>query len=228
MSLSLASSTPWELTSSATRFYLVTNAGRAVEDLAWLASHAQRWNETHGASEQLTMKIIDDHALIALQGPRSHLALQRVLSPEFSLQRSLVFGSSIFQPISALGNAQVHIARTGYTGEDGFELAVPAGVADSLARMLLEQDEVKLAGLAARDSLRLEAGLCLYGHDLDEITGVGEAGLGWVVGKDRRTAGSFIGSERTLAELAKGGVARKRVGLVVEKGAPARGKTASP
>lgn len=84
---------------------------------------------------------------------------------------------------------------------------------------------MKLSGLAARDSLRLEAGLCLYGHDLDEGTGVGEAGLGWVVGKDRRTLGedSFIGSERTLKELKKGGTERKRIGLVVEKGPPARG-----
>lgn len=135
------------------------------------------------------MSIVDDHALIALQGPRSHLALQRLLAPDFSLQRQLFFGSSTFQKIPTLGGAVVHVARTGYTGEDGFELAVPSGVAEELARALLEQGEVKLAGLAARDSLRLEAGLCLYGHDLDEGTGVGEAGLGWVVGKFRRTGG---------------------------------------
>lgn len=114
--------------------------------------------------------------------------------------------------------------------------------------MLLDQPEVKMAGLAARDSLRLEAGLCLYGHDLDEGTGIGEAGLAWVVGaprlpfvparrdpltfqscigKDRRSPGAFIGSERTLAELMKGGSSRKRTGLVVEKGPPARGEAFS-
>ena len=129
------------------------------------------------------MAVVDDHALIALQGPKSHLALQRLLSPDFSLQRELFFGSSSFQNVTMLGGARIHVARTGYTGEDGFELAVPSAVAEDLARALLEQAEVRLAGLAARDSLRLEAGLCLYGHDLDEGTGVGEAGLGWVVGE---------------------------------------------
>ena len=165
----------------------MTNAGRAAEDLAWLSSHAEQWNATH--DDQVKMQLVDDHTLIALQGPKSHLALQRLLAPDFSLQRELFFVSSSFQRIASLGGARVHVARTGYTGEDGFELAVPSGVAEELARALLEQGEVKLAGLAARDSLRLEAGLCLYGHDLDEGTGVGEAGLGWVVGKFRRTGG---------------------------------------
>lgn len=116
----------------------------------------------------------------------------------------------------------------GYTGEDGFEISIPPHLTEQVSQLLLDQEEVKLAGLACRDSLRLEAGLCLYGHDLDETTGVGEAGLGWLVGKDRRELGSFIGCERTFAELKKGGTSRKRVGLVVEKGPPARGQSADP
>jgi aminomethyltransferase len=191
-------------------------------------------------------------------GPQSHVALQRLLPKDVSIQKILTFGQSLHLPIHALSSsATVHIARGGYTGEDGFEISVPNAQAEDFANILLDQEEVKLAGLAARDSLRLEAGLCLYGHDLDESIGVGEAGLAWVVGtqlflslffsptsgfslcalilltdnqtahsagKDRRTPGAFIGSERTLAELKKGGTTRKRVGLVVEKGAPARGE----
>ena len=185
-------------------------------------------------------------------GPKAHIALQRLLPSDLSLQKLLTFGQSLHLSIPSLSSASgpVHIARGGYTGEDGFEISVPNAHAADFAGMLVEQDEVKLAGLAARDSLRLEAGLCLYGHDLDESVGVGEAGLAWVVGasssrslsslsfprsgplltprplprtgKDRRTPGAFIGSERTLAELKKGGTTRKRVGLVVEKGPPAR------
>lgn len=178
--------------------------------------------------------------------------MQRLLPKDLSLQKLLTFGQSLHLSIPSLSSSSsaestVHIARGGYTGEDGFEISVPNAQAEDLANMLLEQHEVKLAGLAARDSLRLEAGLCLYGHDLDESVGVGEAGLAWVVGasryqvslskgsgtdevcartgKDRRTPGAFIGSERTLAELKKGGTTRKRVGLVVEKGAPARGES---
>lgn len=157
-------------------------------------------------------------------GPKSHLALQRLLPSNYSLQDSLHFSSSVFLPLTS-NSSPVHIARGGYTGEDGFEISLPASLTTLVSQLLLDQPEVKLAGLAARDSLRLEAGLCLYGHDLDESTGVGEAGLGWVVGKDRRVVGdgAFIGSERTLKELKKGGTERKRIGLVVEKGPPARG-----
>ncbi|GAA5821731.1 hypothetical protein JCM11251_000994 [Rhodosporidiobolus azoricus] len=201
-------------------FYLVTNAGRADVDIPWITSQVERWNSSR--SETVTFSILDSSALIALQGPKAHVALQRLLPDSHSLQSSLTFGRSLHVPISNLSNSSVHIARGGYTGEDGFEISVPNSLASDLAGMLLDQEEVKLAGLAARDSLRLEAGMCLYGHDLDETVGVGEAGLAWVVGKDRRVEGSFIGSERTLKELKKGGVQRRRVGLVVEKGAPAR------
>lgn len=118
-----------------------------------------------------------------LAGPQSHVALQRLLPKDVSIQKLLTFGQSMHLPIHALSSsATVHIARGGYTGEDGFEISVPNAQAEDFANILLDQEEVKLAGLAARDSLRLEAGLCLYGHDLDESIGVGEAGLAWVVG----------------------------------------------
>ncbi|TNY20415.1 hypothetical protein DMC30DRAFT_416973 [Rhodotorula diobovata] len=203
-------------------FYLVTNAGRSEVDIPWIKKHVEEWNASH--KEQVQFEVMPNHALVALQGPKAHVALQRLLPSDLSVQKLLTFGQSLHLPIPSLSSSSgpVHIARGGYTGEDGFEISVPNAHAADFAGMLLEQDEVKLAGLAARDSLRLEAGLCLYGHDLDESVGVGEAGLAWVVGKDRRTPGAFIGSERTLAELKKGGTTRKRVGLVVEKGAPAR------
>jgi len=168
---------------------------------------------------------------IYLTGPASATALAALLSPSSPSLSSLTFGHSFQTTLPSLpGSPEVHIARGGYTGEDGFEISVTekspgsSGETEGVARALLDQPTVKLAGLAARDSLRLEAGLCLYGHDLDETVGIGEAGLAWVVGKDRRTPGAFVGAERTLRELQKGGVGitRKRIGLVVEKGAPAR------
>lgn len=122
--------------------------------------------------------------LLLRVGPKSHTALQRLLPSSQSLQKLLTFGTSLHLPIPSLSSCPpLHIARGGYTGEDGFEISVPAEFAADFAGMLLEQEEVKLAGLAARDSLRLEAGLCLYGNDLDESVGVGEAALNWVVGE---------------------------------------------
>ncbi|GAA5946649.1 hypothetical protein JCM3765_000332 [Sporobolomyces pararoseus] len=201
-------------------FYLVTNAGRADIDLPWIHSQIDKWN---ASNDKVEFKVLHDSALVALQGPKSHTALQRLLPSSQSLQKLLTFGTSLHLPIPSLSSCPpLHIARGGYTGEDGFEISVPAQFAADFAGMLLEQEEVKLAGLAARDSLRLEAGLCLYGNDLDESVGVGEAALNWVVGKDRRTEGAFIGSSRTLKELGKGGCSRKRIGLTIEKGAPAR------
>ncbi|KAK4046760.1 Aminomethyltransferase, mitochondrial [Microbotryomycetes sp. JL201] len=208
-------------------FYLVTNAGCAARDLEWISSHLATWNSSHSDSERVKMTVLSNSGLIALQGPEAHVALQKLVvqdSGSFELNKQLVFGQSAFIKLGASSTiGTVHVARGGYTGEDGFEISVDTaqGTVD-LAEALVDQPQVKLAGLAARDSLRLEAGLCLYGHDLNEQTGVGEAALNWVVGKDRRQSGSFIGSERTLDELKKGGCRRKRIGLVVEKGAPAR------
>jgi aminomethyltransferase len=119
----------------------------------------------------------------------------------------------------------VFVSRSGYTGEDGFELSVPADQAERIARHFLAQAEVMPIGLGARDSLRLEAGLCLYGHDLDETTSPVEADLAWTIGRARRAggprAGGFPGAERILHELAQG-AERRRVGLLPEGRAPVR------
>jgi aminomethyltransferase len=120
-----------------------------------------------------------------------------------------------------VGGIDCHISRSGYTGEDGFEISLAAHKAEELARLLLAQDGVQPAGLGARDSLRLEAGLCLYGHDIDETTSPVEAGLAWSIQKRRRAEAGFPGSARILRELEQG-PSRRRVGLKPNGRAPAR------
>ncbi len=154
------------------------------------------------------------YALLALQGPKAIDVMTR-LAPEVG---SMVFMDAISISIDGI---DIEISRSGYTGEDGFELTVPGDGADSIARLLLDQPEVEPAGLGARDALRLEAGLCLYGNDLDETTSPVEADLVWAMPKRRREAGDFLGSERILAELA-GGPRRIRVGLAPEGKRPVR------
>lgn len=161
---------------------------------------------------------ITDRALLALQGPAAEAVLA-ALVPGVAAMRFMdvgVFGSDF---------GELRISRSGYTGEDGFEISVAEGQAEALARALLTHEEVAPVGLGARDSLRLEAGLCLYGHDIDTTTTPVEAGLGWAIQKVRRAggarAGGFPGAARILAELA-GGAPRVRVGLRPEGRAPMR------
>src|SRR5262249_44149089 len=120
-----------------------------------------------------------------------------------------------------VGGIDCHVSRSGYTGEDGFEISVAAERAEDLARLLLAQGGVEPIGLGARDSLRLEAGLCLYGHDIDEATSPIEAGLAWSIQKRRRVEGGFPGARRIGEELAHG-AARRRVGIRPDGRAPAR------
>ena len=163
-------------------------------------------------------------ALLALQGPQAVTALQR-LCPGIG---QLVFMTG--GPFNVAGIA-CFVTRSGYTGEDGFEISVPATQAEALARALLAQPEVKPVGLGARNSLRLEAGLCLYGNDIDGTTTPVEAGLNWAIQKVRRAggarAGGFPGAEKILAQLAgePGAVTRKRVGLVALERVPVREHT---
>jgi len=123
--------------------------------------------------------------------------------------------------MASIGGIQVSASRAGYTGEDGFEIAVANSDADALARLLLDQPEVGPCGLGARDTLRLEAGLCLYGHDLDETISPVEADLRWSIPKRRREAGDFPGADRILAEW-ENGPSRIRVGLSAEGKRPIR------
>lgn len=205
-------------------YYVVTNAGCRDKDDAYFQQELVKWSGDRVEQEQLS-----GHALVALQGPAAARILDAALSPHHAkpdLAR-LYFGSSLYARLSA-AREPVLISRGGYTGEDGFEISIadsPTAVVESL----LEAGgaDVDLAGLGARDSLRLEAGMCLYGHDLDETTTPVEAGLSWIVPKSRRGADAgYYGADIVAQQLVpktKGGkgVDRRRVGLVVE-GAPAR------
>ncbi|KAF7308166.1 Aminomethyltransferase [Mycena chlorophos] len=194
-------------------FYVVTNAGRRDQDLAWFADRLREWNADH-ADGPVELEVLDDWGLLALQGPKAAAYLQALTSYDLT---KLTFGKSAYVPIE--GGFNLHVARGGYTGEDGFEISIPPSQTIEVAE-LLAKAPVQLTGLGARDSLRLEAGMCLYGNDLDEETTPVEAGLSWVIGKERKESGEFIGAEGVRKHL-KEGPPRRRVGLVVD-GAPAR------
>lgn len=189
--------------------FLVVNAACKHDDLAHLRAHLEPCCQVVELAER---------ALLALQGPEAERALAR-LAPECAGLR--------FMQTAALrvGGLDCRVSRLGYTGEDGFEISVAADHAAKLARTLLAAPEVRPAGLGARDSLRLEAGLCLYGHDIDRSTTPVEAGLGWTIGKRRREEGGFPGAATILRQLAEG-PPRKLVGLRPEGRAPAREGTA--
>ena len=184
------------------------------------------WKED-SSNPEVEWKILDNQGLVALQGPLAADILSRALGPkEAQALKTLYFGQSMHATIKDT-DAKVLISRGGYTGEDGFEISIPPYATEAITQFLLDsaKDELRLAGLGARDTLRLEAGMCLYGHDLDETTTPVEAALSWIIGKERRANGGFHGDSKILQQLKKksegGGVGRRRVGFVVE-GAPAR------
>ncbi|XP_040447756.1 LOW QUALITY PROTEIN: aminomethyltransferase, mitochondrial [Falco naumanni] len=183
--------------------YVVSNAGCADKDLAIMRGRAAELQAT-GSDIHLE---VSDNALLALQGPSMARVLQAGLSDDLA---KLSFMNSITTTVFGVPGCRV--TRCGYTGEDGVEISVPAGQAVELAERLLHVPEVWPAGLAARDSLRLEAGLCLYGNDIDETTTPAEAGLLWTLGKRRRTAMDFPGAAIIMAQV-KEKPKRKRVGL---------------
>lgn len=189
--------------------FLVVNAACKAQDVAHLKAALE---------PAVTVEEITDRALMALQGPMAEAVLTE-FAPEVAQMR--------FMDVRTLDldGVEAWVSRSGYTGEDGFEISVPADRAEELARRLLAHDAVAPIGLGARDSLRLEAGLCLYGHDIDTETLPGEAGLGWAIQKVRRSGGArqggFPGADAVLAQLADG-PARKRVGLRPEGRAPMR------
>lgn len=189
------------------RLALVVNASRKAEDFALLRAALP-------ASVRLTVR--DDDALVALQGPGAAPALMR-LAPN-SGAASMAFMSA--RPLDLAGFA-AEVSRSGYTGEDGYEISLPANKVEAFARKLLADSEVAPIGLGARDTLRLEAGLCLYGHELDETIDPIEAGLAWSIQKRRRVEGGFPGAARIQAALSSG-PAKRRVGLRLDGRAPAR------
>ncbi len=188
------------------KWFLVLNASRKADDVRHIAEHVP---------ESIRPLLDDARALLALQGPLAATALTR-LWPGADAMKFLDVA-----PKAEIAGAPAIVSRSGYTGEDGFEISVAAEHAETVARALLAQPEVAPAGLGARDSLRLEAGLCLYGQDIDELTTPIEAGLGWVIGKRRRTAWDFLGGV-AIRDQAENGAARIRVGLRLDGAAPAR------
>ncbi len=190
------------------RLFLVVNASRREVDLPHIAE---------ALPEGVRLTPIEDRALLALQGPLAATVMARLSPAATSLP---------FMGVAELDIAGIPclVARSGYTGEDGFEMSVPADRAEALAGAILAEEEVAPAGLGARDSLRLEAGLCLYGNDIDELTSPIEAGLNFAISKRRRENWDFPGGEVVRDQLANP-PSRLRVGLRPDGRAPARAGT---
>ncbi len=189
--------------------FLVVNAACKAEDEAHLRAHL---------SDVCVIEPLPDRALIALQGPKAESVLAK-FCPEIPAMRFMDAGPR------RVGGVECFVSRSGYTGEDGFEISVPAEAAERLAKDLLADSGVLPVGLGARDSLRLEAGLCLYGHDIDTSTTPVEGALEWSIQKSRRKggarAGGFCGADLILAQLEQG-APRRRVGFKPEGRAPVR------
>jgi aminomethyltransferase len=184
--------------------FIVVNASRKAIDFAHIGTVTP-------------VKVLEDRALLALQGPAAAAIMARISPGAEKLP---------FMGVARLMVADVQclVSRSGYTGEDGFELSIPRGMAVTLANRLIQQPEIVPAGLGARDSLRLEAGLCLYGNDIDETTSPVEAALTWAISKRRKIEGGFLGAEAIRAQL-DNGPTRRRVGICPDGRAPAREHT---
>jgi len=197
------------VTNAGDYLFLVVNAACKEQDIAHLQNHL---------ADKCEIEVMSNHALLALQGPKAGEVLAK-LAPESSEMVFMTAKNLVINGIACF------VTRSGYTGEDGFEISVANNDAEKLARLLLADESVEAIGLGARDSLRLEAGLCLYGHDLDnDITPV-EASLLWALSKPRRAEGArpggYIGAETIMAQM-QNGVERKRVGLKPQGKMPVR------
>lgn len=198
------------ITNRGDHLFVVVNAACKDADVAHMKAHL---------SDTCDITLLDDRALIALQGPRA----EAVLAELWAGVSDMKFMDVLEVP---LHDVACIVSRSGYSGEDGFEISVPVDKAEEIAKALLEHPDCEAIGLGARDSLRLEAGLCLYGNDIDTTTSPIEASLEWAIQKARRAGGDreggFPGAERILGEL-KDGTSRRRVGLKPEGKAPVRG-----
>ncbi len=184
------------------KLYMVVNGATKWDDIAHLREHLP---------DEITLNHLEDRALLALQGPKAFAALERHVTGEWPLSALTFMRFGHFQ----IAGAEAAISRSGYTGEDGFEISLPASEAARIADLLCGEPEVKPIGLGARDSLRLEAGLPLYGHDLDIRTEPVGAGLSFAINKRRRLEGKFPGAHRIL-DLLSVGPHERMVGLVLE------------
>lgn len=185
-----------------TGFYLVVNGATKWDDIGHLREHLP---------DAVTINHLEDSALFALQGPKAFEALEPLVSGELPLSALTFMRGGSFK----LGGVDAWISRSGYTGEDGFEIAVPAEKAAELADLICGQPQVRPIGLGARDSLRLEAGLPLYGHDMTDTVDPVSADLLFGINKRRRSQGGFIGADKVLPLIAAGALTR-RVGLAIE------------
>ncbi|MEH3092513.1 MAG: glycine cleavage system aminomethyltransferase GcvT [Agrobacterium cavarae] len=198
------------ITNLGDHLFVVVNASCKDADLAHMKAHL---------SDSCEITLLDDRALIALQGPRAEAVLAELWAGVSDMK---------FMDVREipLHDVPCIVSRSGYSGEDGFEISVPADKAEEIAKALLEHPDCEAIGLGARDSLRLEAGLCLYGNDIDTTTSPIEASLEWAIQKARRAGGDreggFPGADRILGELGNG-TSRRRVGLKPEGKAPVRG-----
>jgi aminomethyltransferase len=190
------------------KIYMVVNGAVKYEDIAHLREELP---------DEITINQLDERALLALQGPRAFDALKRHTTGKWPLEALSFMMGGPFE----IDGVEAWISRSGYTGEDGFEISIDASEAEHIADLLCGEPEVKPIGLGARDSLRLEAGLPLYGHDLDPETTPVMADLGFALSKRRREEGGFPGHERIMIEREQGAVV-KRVGLLVEGRQPVR------
>lgn len=201
----LGTEQPFGEVESGDAFYMVVNGATKYDDIGHLREHL---------ADEITLNHLDDRALLALQGPKAVDALDRLL-PGVAALTFMTAGAFDWN-----GHA-LWVSRSGYTGEDGYEISLPEDAATAFADAICDEPEVKPIGLGARDSLRLEAGLPLYGHDLGPDTTPVAADLGFALSKRRREEGGFPGAERILAERAAGPES-KRIGLIVEGRQPVR------
>lgn len=185
--------------------YMVVNGATKYDDIGWIIEHLP---------DEITMNHMDEQALLALQGPEAGAALASLIPGTADLF-FMQCGPFTWEDVD------LWVSRSGYTGEDGFEISLPGEAAERFANALCALDVVKPIGLGARDSLRLEAGLPLYGHDIDTQVGPIGADLGFAVPKKRREAGGFFGHSRIVREVTEGAPSR-RVGLAIEGRLPAR------
>jgi len=202
--------------------HMVINASRIDVDLANIRKKMEEFKHENKNKSDVTLEVIQDHSLIAVQGPKAHIVMQALGNINFE---TLKF---FYSAECKLSGIPCDISRSGYTGEDGFEIAVHNKYAVSLVEKLLSYNDpttkqpiIRLAGLGARDSLRLEAGLCLYGNDLLENITPNEANLMWTISKEKKEKGKFIGCD-VIRQQIQNGVNRIRIGMVAEKGASPR------
>jgi len=190
------------VTNAGDHIYMVINAGHEDKDLPHIESHMAKFD-----GEVSLEKV--GCGLLALQGPSASQVLGKLATEDVS-KMSFMSG----MPVTVAG-VPCFVTRSGYTGEDGYELGIPIEETEKIAKLLLDDPDVEIIGLGARDSLRLEAGLCLYGNDLDDTTTPSEGNLLWTIPKSRRESGGFVGADKILGQIAdKKLVKRKRIGFI--------------